>query len=146
MGDPTLMPAAGEPETVSPVSESLVTRIVLMGVAFSFLAIFLVLPLIVVFEQALSRGIGTFVSSLGEPDTVAAIKLTLLVAAISVPLNLVFGVAAAWAIAKFEFKGKAFLTTLIDLPFSVSPVIAGLVYVLLSVPAARSGRCSAPMA
>jgi sulfate transport system permease protein len=131
MGDPTLMPAAGEPEQVSPVSESLVTRIVLMGVAFLFLAVFLVLPLVVVFDQAFSRGIGTFFESLGEPDTVAAIKLTLLVAAIAVPLNLVFGVAAAWAIAKFEFKGKAFLTTLIDLPFSVSPVIAGLVYVLL---------------
>ena len=131
MGDPTLMPAAGEPEKVSPVSESLVTRIVLMGIAFLFLAIFLVLPLIVVFDQAFSRGIGTFFASLGEPDTVAAIKLTLLVAAIAVPLNLVFGVAAAWAIAKFEFKGKAFLTTLIDLPFSVSPVISGLVYVLL---------------
>lgn len=131
MGDPTLMPAAGEPEKTSPVSESIATRFVLMAVAFLFLAIFLVLPLIIVFEQAFSRGIGTFLESLGEPDTMAAIRLTLLVAAISVPLNLVFGVAAAWAIAKFEFKGKAFLTTLIDLPFSVSPVIAGLVYVLL---------------
>ena len=131
MADPALMSAAGEPEIASPISESAVARLVLMGIAFAFLAIFLVLPLIIVFEQGFSRGIGAFVEAVVEPDTVSAIKLTLLVAAISVPLNLVFGVAAAWAIAKFEFKGKAFLTTLIDLPFSVSPVISGLVYVLL---------------
>ena len=115
----------------SPVSERPVARYLLMGVAFAFLAVFLVLPLIVVFNAAFSKGVGRIVETLGDPDTLSAIKLTLLVAAISVPLNLVFGVAAAWAIAKFEFKGKAFLTTLIDLPFSVSPVISGLVYVLL---------------
>ena len=115
----------------SPTSERPLARLVLMAVAFGFLAIFLLLPLVIVFEQGFSRGIGTFVEAIVEPDTVSAIKLTLLVAAISVPLNLVFGLAAAWAIAKFEFKGKAFLTTLIDLPFSVSPVIACLVYVLL---------------
>ncbi|MBN9269986.1 MAG: sulfate ABC transporter permease subunit CysW, partial [Mesorhizobium sp.] len=84
-----------------------------------------------VFQQALAKGVGAYLGSLGDTDTRAAIRLTLLVAAISVPLNIVFGLAAAWAIAKFEFKGKAFLITLIDLPFSVSPVIAGLVYVLL---------------
>ena len=82
-------------------------------------------------SRRFSNGFGAFVEALADPDTLSAIRLTLLVAAISVPLNLVFGVAAAWAIAKFEFKGKAFLTTLIDLPFSVSPVISGLVYVLL---------------
>jgi sulfate/thiosulfate transport system permease protein len=84
-----------------------------------------------VFTEALRNGLGAALAALREPDALAAIKLTLLVAAIAVPLNLVFGVAAAWAIAKFEFKGKAFLITLIDLPFSVSPVIAGLIYILL---------------
>jgi len=131
MADPNLMSASGEPEMASPISERPLARLILMGTAFAFLAIFLLLPLIIVFEQGFSRGIGKFIESVVEPDTVSAIKLTLLVAAISVPLNLVFGLAAAWAIAKFEFKGKAFLTTLIDLPFSVSPVISGLVYVLL---------------
>jgi sulfate transport system permease protein len=113
------------------VTESRPARAVLMAVAFAFLAVFLVLPLVVVFQQAFAKGVAAYFASLNDRDTAAAIKLTLLVAAISVPLNLVFGVAAAWAIAKFEFKGKAFLTTLIDLPFSVSPVISGLVYVLL---------------
>lgn len=118
-------------EVASPVSESPRARLALMLVAFVFLGIFLVLPLIVVFVEAFSKGAGTFLEALTDSDTLSAIRLTLLVAAISVPLNLVFGVAAAWAIAKFEFKGKAFLITLIDLPFSVSPVISGLVYVLL---------------
>ena len=106
-------------------------RGMLMALAFGFLGIFLVLPLIIVFAEAFAKGVEAYWEALGDPDTLSAIRLTLLVAAISVPLNLVFGVAAAWAIAKFEFKGKAFLTTLIDLPFSVSPVISGLVYVLL---------------
>jgi sulfate transport system permease protein len=97
----------------------------------AFLGLFLLFPVLVVFVEALSRGIGFYVSSLAEPDALAAIRLTLLVAAIAVPANLVFGVAAAWAIAKFEFRGKAFLITLIDLPFSVSPVISGLIYVIL---------------
>jgi sulfate transport system permease protein len=118
-------------EIASPVTESPRARLVLMLAAFLFLGIFLVLPLIVVFVEAFSKGVGTFLAALSDEDTRSAIRLTLLVAAISVPLNLVFGVAAAWAIAKFEFKGKAFLITLIDLPFSVSPVISGLVYVLL---------------
>jgi sulfate/thiosulfate transport system permease protein len=125
------LPATFAAEKTSPTSERPVARYVLMAVAFAFLAVFLLLPLVVVFNQAFAKGTGKIVETLGDPDTLSAIRLTLLVAAISVPLNLVFGVAAAWAIAKFEFKGKAFLTTLIDLPFSVSPVISGLVYVLL---------------
>ncbi|QOF70900.1 sulfate ABC transporter permease subunit CysW [Aminobacter sp. SR38] len=132
MADPELYPADVHHEHASlAVTERPLARAALMLLAFGFLAIFLLLPLVVVFEQAFSRGIGAFLGAINEHDTIAAIKLTLLVAVISVPLNLVFGVAAAWAIAKFEFKGKAFLITLIDLPFSVSPVISGLVYVLL---------------
>ncbi|UIJ70422.1 sulfate ABC transporter permease subunit CysW [Aurantimonas sp. HBX-1] len=112
-------------------SEAPLAKATLIFLALGFLALFLVLPLIAVFIEAFRRGAGEFLSALNEPDTLAAMRLTLTVAAIAVPLNLVFGVAAAWAIAKFEFKGKTFLTTLIDLPFSVSPVISGLVYVLL---------------
>lgn len=111
--------------------EGPIARRLLIGVAIAFLALFLLMPLVVVFTEALRQGIGPYFAALVEPDAVAAIKLTLLVAAISVPLNLVFGVAAAWAVAKFEFPGKSFLVTLIDLPFSVSPVVAGLIYVLL---------------
>ena len=113
------------------VTESRPAQAVLMAIAFVFLGVFLLLPLIIVFHEALAKGVGAYTQALGEPDARSAIHLTLLVAAISVPLNVVFGISAAWAIAKFEFKGKAFLTTLIDLPFSVSPVISGLVYVLL---------------
>ncbi|BBD38831.1 sulfate ABC transporter permease subunit CysW [Aminobacter sp. NyZ550] len=132
MADPELYPADVHHEHASlAVTERPLARAALMLLAFGFLAVFLLLPLVVVFEQAFSRGIGAFLDAINEHDTIAAIRLTLLVAIISVPLNLVFGVAAAWAIAKFEFKGKAFLITLIDLPFSVSPVISGLVYVLL---------------
>ena len=115
----------------SAVTERHVTRVALTMIALLFLAVFLVLPLVIVFLEAFTNGVGAYFAALREPDALAAIRLTLLVAAIAVPLNLVFGVAAAWAVAKFEFKGKAFLTTLIDLPFSVSPVISGLVYVLL---------------
>jgi len=115
----------------SAVTERHGTRIALTAVALLFLAVFLVLPLVIVFLQAFANGVGAYFAALQEPDALAAIRLTLLVAAIAVPANLAFGVAAAWAVAKFEFKGKAFLTTLIDLPFSVSPVISGLVYVLL---------------
>ncbi|MET0597700.1 MAG: sulfate ABC transporter permease subunit CysW [Mesorhizobium sp.] len=115
----------------SAVTETPPVRVTLTLVALAFLAVFLLLPLIIVFIEAFKSGFGAFNEAISDHDTLAAIRLTLLVAAISVPLNLVFGVAAAWAIAKFEFKGKAFLTTLIDLPFSVSPVISGLVYVLL---------------
>ncbi|PWJ83873.1 sulfate transport system permease protein [Pseudaminobacter salicylatoxidans] len=117
--------------TASAVTENRATRWTVLAVVFAFIAVFLLLPLILVFAEAFKRGWAPYMEAIVEPDSIAAIRLTLLVAAIAVPLNLVFGVAAAWAIAKFEFKGKAFLTTLIDLPFSVSPVISGLVYVLL---------------
>ncbi|PWL19373.1 sulfate ABC transporter permease subunit CysW [Falsochrobactrum shanghaiense] len=113
------------------ISENPLTRIVLVAISLVFLGLFLVLPVVAVFVEAFRKGAGEYLAALLEPDAWAAIRLTLLVAAISVPVNLVFGVAAAWAIAKFEFKGKALLTTLIDLPFSVSPVISGLVFVLL---------------
>lgn len=103
----------------------------LLAVALAFFALFLLLPLVTVFVEALRRGWFVYLAALVEPDARAAIKLTLLVAAIALPLNLAFGVAAAWAVAKFEFRGKQLLTTLIDLPFSVSPVVAGLMYVLL---------------
>src|SRR3981189_478220 len=106
-------------------------RFVIVAIALLFLTVFVVVPRVVVFAQALSKGVGAYFSALSDPEALSAIRLTLLVAAISVGLNLVFGVAAAWAIAKFEFTGKTFLITLIDLPFSVSPVISGLVFVLL---------------
>ncbi|TCL68253.1 sulfate ABC transporter permease subunit CysW [Rhizobium sp. BK251] len=115
----------------SVTTESTLARWILVIVSLVFLTLILLLPLAAVFVEAFRKGPGAFVSALQDPETFSAIRLTLIVAAVSVPLNLVFGVAAAWAIAKFEFKGKAFLTTLIDLPFSVSPVISGLVFVLL---------------
>lgn len=131
------MVMANEPVSAAPrnsrsaVTESPATRITLIALALAFLALFLILPVIAVFVEAFRKGAGEYLAALVEPDARAAIRLTLMVAAIAVPLNLVFGIAAAWAIAKFEFKGKALLTTLIDLPFSVSPVISGLVFVLL---------------
>ena len=103
----------------------------LIGIALSFIFLFLVLPLAAVFTEGLRKGFDAYWEALKEPDAWSAIRLTLITAAIAVPLNLVFGVAAAWCIAKYEFRGKAFLTTLVDLPFSVSPVVAGLVYVLM---------------
>ena len=106
-------------------------RFVLIALALAFVLLFLVLPLAAVFTEALRKGFDAYLDALKEPDAWSAIRLTLLTAAIAVPLNLVFGVAAAWCIAKYEFRGKAFLTTLIDLPFSVSPVVAGLIYVLI---------------
>jgi sulfate transport system permease protein len=106
-------------------------RYSLIGLALGFIFLFLVLPLAAVFTEALRKGWNAYWDALREPDAWAAIRLTLLTAAIAVPMNLVFGVAAAWAIAKYEFRGKAFLTTLVDLPFSVSPVVAGLIYVLM---------------
>jgi sulfate transport system permease protein len=120
-----------------PTSGSTVTterypvRVLLVTTAVVFLVLFLLLPLAAVFVEALRAGFGAYFAAITEPDAVAAIKLTLLVAAIAVPANIVFGLAASWAIAKFEFKGKSVLNTLIDLPFSVSPVISGLIYVLL---------------
>jgi sulfate transport system permease protein len=106
-------------------------RLALIAVALLFLTLFLFVPLVAVFAEALKSGWATYKEAIIEPDALAAIKLTLIAAGISVPLNLVFGVAAAWAIAKFDFRGKSILMTLIDLPFSVSPVIAGLIYVLM---------------
>ena len=112
-------------------TESRWVRLLLLGTALVFMAFFLVLPLAVVFVEALRKGADAYLEALREPDAWAAIRLTLLTAAIAVPLNLVFGVASAWAIAKHDFRGKALLITLIDLPFSVSPVVAGMIYVLV---------------
>ncbi len=115
----------------APVSESRTAKAVLIGTAFAFLGLVLILPLASVFTEAFRRGAEPFFAALVEPDALSAVYLTLFVAAIAVPANLVFGLVASWAIAKFEFPGKSFLVTLIDLPFSVSPVISGLVYILL---------------
>jgi sulfate transport system permease protein len=106
-------------------------RWLLTGVALLFLAFFLALPLAAVFAEAFRKGIGAYFASFNDPDVLSAIKLTFTAAAIAVPANLVFGVAAAWCIAKFNFRGKSLLITLIDLPFAVSPVISGLIYVLM---------------
>ena len=124
-GDPAAFAVRGvrtEPRAV---------RIAVIAVAMVFLTVFVVLPLITVFAQAFSRGLFAYIAALSDPEALAAIRLTLLVAAISVGVNLVFGLFAAWAIGKFDFPGRTFLITLIDLPFSVSPVISGLVFVLL---------------
>lgn len=115
----------------APTTESPLARGVLITVALTFLGFFLLLPLLAVFSEALRQGAGPFLDALHTPDALAAIRLTLIIAAISVPLNMVFGVAASWAITKFQFPGKALLITLIDLPFSVSPVVSGLIFVLL---------------
>jgi sulfate transport system permease protein len=114
-----------------PLTESRTARLVLIGIVLAFLGLFLILPLIVVFAEALHEGARTYVAALSEPEALAAIRLTVLTALIVVPLNAAFGLAAAWAITKFDFRGKNLLITLIDLPFSVSPVIAGMVFVLL---------------
>jgi sulfate transport system permease protein len=115
----------------SATAEPFWVKALLIGVALGFLTLFLFVPLVAVFTEALKKGWEAYAVSILEPDALAAIRLTLLVAVIAVPLNLIFGVAAAWTIAKFEFRGKSLLLTLIDLPFSVSPVIAGLIYVML---------------
>jgi sulfate/thiosulfate transport system permease protein len=120
---PIALPAAtGEPRLV---------RWMLIGAALAFLTLFLFVPLAFVFHQALRKGLDVYIAAITDADALSAIRLTMLVAAIAVPANLVFGVAASWAIAKFEFMGKSLLITLIDLPFSVSPVISGLIYVLI---------------
>jgi sulfate transport system permease protein len=106
-------------------------RWLLIGTTVIFLGVFLFMPLAVVFTSALKKGIAVYFAALREPDALAAIRLTLIAAGVAVPLNLIFGIAAAWAIGKFDFFGKSFLTTLIDLPFSVSPVVSGLIYVLI---------------
>ncbi|MEJ1160637.1 sulfate ABC transporter permease subunit CysW [Prosthecomicrobium sp. N25] len=117
--------------TATATGEGFAARAVLIAVALGFLALFLVLPLVAVFVEAFRNGTAAYLEAFREPDAQAAIRLTLIVAAIAVPANLVFGIAAAWAITKFRFPGKSLLITLIDLPFSVSPVVSGLVYVLL---------------
>ena len=129
MSDLSLTAAAPVQEDAA--NEGRLVRGLLIGTAVVFLALFLVLPLFTVFAQAFARGVGAYLEAFSEPDAWTAIRLTLTVAAIAVPFNLVFGVAAAWAIAKFEFTGKSLLITLIDLPFSASPVVSGLIYVLL---------------
>jgi sulfate transport system permease protein len=113
------------------ISEPAWIRWTLISIALIFLSLFLFIPLIAVFTEGLRKGFETYFAAIIEPDAIASIKLTLIAAAIALPLNLVFGVSAAWAIAKFDFKGKSILITLIDLPFAVSPVIAGLIYVLI---------------
>ncbi|GJD79411.1 sulfate ABC transporter permease subunit CysW [Methylobacterium gregans] len=128
----TFAAAPAKPDTPrSAVTEGRAVRWTLTAIAIVFLALFLVLPLATVFVQALSKGFETYIATFREPDALSAVRLTLIVAAIAVPFNLVFGIAASWAIAKFEFAGKSLLVTLIDLPFSVSPVVSGLIYVLV---------------
>ncbi len=114
-----------------PLTESRWLRAVLIAAALLFLLLFLILPLVAVFTEALREGVRVYFAAIADPEAVAAIRLTLLTAAVAVPLNMLFGIAAAWAVTKFEFRGKSFLITLIDLPFSVSPVIGGMVFVLL---------------
>ena len=119
------------PRIASTVAEPVLVRLALILVSLTFLGLFLFVPLAAILFEALKHGLGAYLVSFQEPDAIAAIELTLLATAIALPLNVVFGLSAAWAIAKFEFWGKQVLITLIDLPFSVSPVVAGLIYVLL---------------
>ena len=121
----------GTPSRPSHLTEPRFVRVLLIVVALGFLALFLVLPLVTVFAEAFANGREAYVTAIREPDALAALRLTLLAAALAVPCNLVFGVCAGWAIAKFDFPGRNLLITLIDLPFAVSPVIAGMVFVLL---------------
>ena len=123
------VPAASR--AVQATTEQPWVRWSLIAIAVAFLGVFLFLPLAIVFSSALEKGVSVYVGALREPDAMAAIKLTLIAAGISVPLNMIFGIAAAWAIGKFDFLGKSLLITLIDLPFSVSPVVSGLIYVLI---------------
>jgi sulfate transport system permease protein len=128
---PALLEQPAPKEVKLPLSEAPVVRVALIVFALGFLALFLVMPLVIVLTEALRQGVRAYATAIVQPEAVAAIRLTLLTAAIVVPLNVMFGIAAAWTIAKFEFPGKSFLITLIDLPFSVSPVIGGMVFVLL---------------
>ena len=131
------VPSAGRPlgRPIAPlapgVSEPLWVKIALVGVSLGFLTLFLVVPLAAVFYEALRKGAAAYFESFRDPDALAAVKLTVIAAAVAVPVNVVFGLAASWAIAKFNFVGKSVLITLIDLPFAVSPVISGLIFVLL---------------
>jgi sulfate transport system permease protein len=114
-----------------PTTEPRAVRILLIAIALGFLALFLVVPLVMVFQQALERGLSAYLGAIREPDALAALRLTLVTAAIAVPANVLFGLAASWAVARFDFPGRSVLLTLIDLPFAISPVISGLVFVLL---------------
>ena len=114
-----------------PTDDPLWLKLLLGGIAISFIALLLLFPLALVFKEAFAKGVGTFWDAIAEPDSLAAVRLSLTAAAIAVPLNTVFGIAAAWSIAKYDFPGKTMLVTLIDLPFSVSPVVSGLIYVLV---------------
>ena len=118
--------------TRSRLTEPFLVRWALIGLTLAFLTLFLAIPVAAVFVQAMAGGLGAYLSAVAEPDALAAMRLTLVTAVIAVPANLVFGLCAGWAIAKFRFRGRSLLTTLIDLPFAVSPVIAGLVFVLLA--------------
>jgi sulfate transport system permease protein len=131
IGEPTVAFRAGHPASPRFLTEPPAVRWLLTGVALLFLAAFLFVPLVAIFAGALSQGIRAYFAALADPDALASIRLTLLTAVMVVPLNLVFGVAAAWAVAKFRFPGRSILVTLIDLPLSVSPVVSGLIYVLL---------------
>ncbi len=123
--------AAANSKSRRGIEEPVLIRRILIGIAVGFVGVFLLLPLANVFAQAFAKGWAAYLQSLQQPDTRSAVLLTLLVSAICVPLNLVFGVMAAWAVAKFQFRGKALLITLIDLPFSVSPVVSGLIFVVM---------------
>jgi len=125
------LPASSGTRRVRATTESIWIRRSLIGLALAFLTLFLFIPLISVFYEAFKKGWDVYIAAITEPEAVAAIELTLTAAAIAVPVNVIFGLAAAWAIAKFEFRGKSVLITLIDLPFSVSPVVSGLIYVLI---------------
>ena len=134
MSASTTLPAGPAPAVAlrrTATGEHPAIKWLLIALSVVFMVLFLIIPLVAVFFEALKKGVDVYLAALVEPDAVSAIKLTLTAAAIAVPLNLVFGVAAAWAIAKFDFRGKSLLITLIDLPFSVSPVVAGLIYVLV---------------
>jgi sulfate transport system permease protein len=114
-----------------PTDDPLWLKALLGAITVGFIGILLLLPLVLVFKEALAQGVGPFLNAIAEPDTLASVRLSLMAAAIAVPLNSIFGIAAAWCVAKFDFPGKTFLVTLIDLPFSVSPVVSGLIYVLV---------------
>jgi len=126
-----LTPSIAPPRRKAHLTEPRPVRWAILAIVAAFLGLFLVVPIVAVFSEALAKGFGAYIDAVREPDAVSALVLTLTAAAIAVPLNLVFGVAAGWAIAKFEFRGKNLLLTLIDLPFAVSPVISGMVFVLL---------------
>ncbi len=130
-GMPVTAAATPAAPAIRATTEPAIFRRLLIAAALTFLGLFLFVPLAVVFTQALAEGVTAFALAVTDPDTFAAVRLTLLAAAIAVPLNLVFGLAAAWAIARFEFAGKSVLVTFIDLPFALSPVISGLLFVLL---------------